>query len=395
MNMSRQNISGRNPQTGKSVEIICENGLVQEIRESSREEDAWLSCGLIDLQVNGYGGDDVNLQNPEPDTIVSLTEKMIATGVTTYLPTIITASEAAIIAALRAVAAARRRSKFVADAIPYVHVEGPNISEKNGPRGAHRREHVRSPSLAEFERWQNASGGLVGMVTLSPEFPESEEYIRELSDRGVHVAIGHTEASPEQIRRGVDAGARLSTHLGNGIASMIPRHANNLWSQLADDRLTATIIADGHHIPDDMLKTMIRAKGYDRSVLVSDAVALAGMPPGTYDTTVGGKVELYSSGRLSLAGTDFLAGAARPLKDGVARLVMLGVSLRESLRMATENPGRFVGDRGMLRVGAPADLIRFTLEAGANTLRLERVIAKGREWPVEAMPISDNGTKRT
>jgi N-acetylglucosamine-6-phosphate deacetylase len=379
--VSRQIISGHSPQTGKSIEVICENGLVQQIRESSRDEDAWLSCGLIDLQVNGYGGDDVNLQNPDPDTIISLTKKMIATGVTTYLPTIITASEADIITALRAVTAARQQRKFVADSIPYVHVEGPSISEKDGPRGAHNREHIRSPSLAEFERWQDTSEGLVGMVTLSPEFPESIEYIRELASRGVHVAIGHTEASPEQIRRAVDAGARLSTHLGNGIASMIPRHANALWPQLADDRLTATIIADGHHIPDDMLKTIIRAKGCDRSVLVSDAVALAGMPPGTYATAVGGTVELHSNGRLSLAGTEFLAGAARPLKDGVARLVSLGVPLHDSLRMATENPGWFAGGIGALRVGAPADLIRFTLETGANTLKIERVIVKGQEWP--------------
>jgi N-acetylglucosamine-6-phosphate deacetylase len=235
--------------------------------------------------------------------------------------------------------------------------------------------------VAEFERWQSASGGLVGMVTLSPHFPESTEYIRELSSRGIHVAIGHTDASPEQIHLAVEAGATLSTHLGNGIAGVIPRHANVLWPQLAEDRLTATMIADGHHIPDDMLKVMIRAKGTERSILVSDAVAHAGMRPGIYDAAVGGKVKLDSNGRLSLVGTEYLAGAARPLKDGVARLVSMGISLHDSLRMTTENPGRFVGGIGVLRVGAPADLIHFTLEA--NTLRIHRVIAKGQEWPAE------------
>lgn len=381
--MSEQTISGRSSQSGKPIEVVLEGGLIREIRESRSDEEAWLSCGLIDLQVNGYGGDDVNLRNPAPETILSLTQKMIATGVTTYLPTIITAPEAEITAALHAVAEARRRSKFAADAIPYVHVEGPNISEKDGPRGAHRRQHVRPPSVAEFDRWQSASGGLVGMVTLSPHFPESAEYIRALSRRCVHVAIGHSEASPEQIHLAVEAGATLSTHLGNGIAGVIPRHANVLWPQLAEDRLTATMIADGHHIPDDMLRVMIRAKGIERSILVSDSVALAGMPPGIYDTEVGGKVELYSNGRLSLAGTEFLAGAARPLKDGVARLSSMGISLHDSLRTTTENPGRFVGGIGVLRVGAPADLIRFTLESGATTLRIDRVIAKGREWPAE------------
>jgi len=381
--MSRQNINGRDPQTGKPIEVIYEDGLVQEIRESGHEENAWLSHGLIDLQVNGYGGHDVNLQGADPETIASLTRAMFATGVTTYLPTIITAPEADIVAALRTVAEARRRNPFVADAIPCVHVEGPNIGEKDGPRGAHRLECVRPPDLAEFDRWQKASDGLVGMVTLSPHFPESAGYIAEIARRGVHVAIGHTDASPDQIRRAVDAGARLSTHLGNGIAGTIPRHANVLWPQLADDRLTATMIADGHHLPDDLLKVITRAKGMAHSVLVSDAVALAGMKPGIYEAAVGGKVELHANGRLSLAGTEFLAGAARPLKDGVARLTSIGISLRDSLRAATENPGRFVGGFGVLRPGAPADLIRFTFEPGEETLAIDHVIVKGKEWPSE------------
>jgi N-acetylglucosamine-6-phosphate deacetylase len=164
---------------------------------------------------------------------------------------------------------------------------------------------------------------------------------------------------------------------------LIPRHANVLWPQLADDRLTATLIADGHHLPNDMLKTMIRAKGVARSILVSDAVALAGMPPGQYETPVGGSVELNADGRLSLAGTEFLAGAALPLKDGVARAACFaGVSLSESLQMATRNPGRFTGGRGVLRVGAPADLIRFTLDREQATLQIETMMVKGREWPI-------------
>lgn len=382
--MSRQKISGRNPENGQSVELTFENGQIKEIRASKREEEAWLSTGLIDLQVNGYGGEDVNASDPEPETIIALTRKVIATGVTTYLPTIITASEKGIKASLRAIREARQRERFVADAVPYVHVEGPNISATDGPRGAHRREHVRPPNLAEFDRWQEVSDGLVGMVTLSPDYPESAEYISKLTSQGVHVSIGHTDAPAQDILRAVDAGARLSTHLGNGIAGIIPRHANVLWPQLADDRLTATLIADGHHLPDDMLKVVLRAKGVGRSILVSDAVALAGMPPGIYSTPVGGKVELDKNGRLSLLGTEFLAGAALALKHGVARLVSnVGISLVDSLRMATENPGRFVGRIGVLRVGAPADMLRFTLKEGADKLSIDTIIARGREWPAE------------
>jgi len=379
--MARQIISGRNPRDGRTIEVTVEHARIQAIREVSRDDEAWLSPGLIDLQVNGYGGDDVNLDRPDTEAIVSLTAKMIATGTTTYLPTIITASEAKITAALRAVAEARRGNKLVAGAVPYVHVEGPHVSPNDGPRGAHPLEHVRSPSLAEFDRWQAASGDLVGMVTLSPHSAGAEEYILELTRRGVHVALGHTDASPAEVRRAVDAGARLSTHLGNGVAAVIPRHQNVLWTQLADDRLTATMIADGHHLPADTLKAMVRAKGTGRSILVSDAVALAGMPTGVYETPVGGRVELREDGRLSLAGTEFLAGAVMPLKDGVARAMSLAdISLVDSLRMATENPGRFVGGIGVLRIGSPADLIRFTLGEGRTTLQIEKVIVKGEEW---------------
>jgi N-acetylglucosamine-6-phosphate deacetylase len=126
---------------------------------------------------------------------------------------------------------------------------------------------------------------------------------------------------------------------------------------------------------------MVRAKGFDRCILVSDAVALAGMAPGTYTTPVGGRVELHANGRLNLAGTEFLAGAAVPLKDGIARAVaMLGCTLADSLRMATENPGRVAGGLGMLRVGAPADLVRFTLESGETALKIATVMVKGIEW---------------
>ena len=232
------------------------------------------------------------------------------------------------------------------------------------------------PDLDEFMRWQAASGGLVGMVTLSPHFEGIEVYIAKLASMGVLVAIGHTHATPQQIRAAVNAGACLSTHLGNGIAGVLPRHANPIWPQLANDSLSATFIADGHHLPADTFKSMLRAKGIDRSIFVSDAVSLAGMPAGVYNTPVGGKVKLEASGRLSVFGSDMLAGAATALKDGIARAAtMSGMSLADCVRMTTENPGKFTGGRGVLRAGMPADFIRFKLEQGGTALRILDVIA--------------------
>jgi N-acetylglucosamine-6-phosphate deacetylase len=369
-------ISGRDPHTGRTIEVEIRDGIIAAIADVPLAEPLWLSPGLVDLQINGYQGFDLNSDNLTSDTVIDLSRSVLATGVTTFLPTIITASEEKIVACLRAIAAARQLNPALRHMIPGVHVEGPHLSPEDGPRGAHSREHIRQPSMAEFDRWQRASGGLVKLVTLSPHFEEAPNYIATLHARGVLVSIGHTQASPEQIHAAVDAGATLSTHLGNGIADPLPRHPNLLWAQLAEDRLTAMFIADGHHLPNDTLKVMLRAKGLDRAILVSDVVALGGMPPGLYETPVGGLVELTTDGRLSLPGTRLLAGSVVPLKDAVAHLATTDLSLSESLRLATQNPARFLGRTSKLQVGAPGDLIRFAWKPAAG-IQIESTLLRG------------------
>lgn len=237
---------------------------------------------------------------------------------------------------------------------------------------------MRPPDIAEFLRWQEASGNLAGMVTLSPHYAEAREYIRALAASGIHISLGHTAARDIQIRSAVDVGARLSTHLGNGVAQMLPRHPNLIWAQLAEDRLTATFIADGRHLPADTLTAMLRAKTVQRSILVSDLVALAGLPPGDYATPVGGAVTLHPDGTLNVTGTSYLAGATAPLKDGIAYVAAnTAFGLGDAIQMATSNPGRFTGGRGQLRDGANADLVRFRWEPGSSTLAIKEVIVLG------------------
>jgi N-acetylglucosamine-6-phosphate deacetylase len=378
--MNVRTLTGRNTSSGHSLRVTVENGRIGAIEPGPEDEALWLAPGFVDLQVNGYGGCDLNAETVDSDVVLELARQMAATGVTTFVPTLITAPEEKIIRGLRVIAEARSTSAFAARAIPYVHVEGPHIAPEDGARGAHPREWVRPPSLAEFERWQAASGDLVGMVTLSPHWDAAEEYIVALVARGVNVAIGHTHAAPERIHAAAAAGATLSTHLGNGIAGMLPRHPNPIWAQLADERLTASFIADGHHLPADTLNAMVRAKGIERSMLISDAIALAGMPPGVYDAPIGGRVELNADGRAGVAGTNILAGAVRALKDGVAWAAATGVcSLGEAVRMATEIPGRFAGHRGLLRLGEAADLVRFTLDRQSRSLQLDTVLVNGVE----------------
>lgn len=369
-------IRGRDPQTGRGIEVVVRDGRIAAIHEAEAPEDLWLASGLIDLQVNGYQGLDFNADNLTPDTVVELAHRVLATGVTAFLPTIITASEEKITASLRAIAAARQREPWLRHMIPGVHVEGPHLSPQDGPRGAHPREHIRPPSVDEFDRWQSACGNLVALVTISPHWPDAAAYIRALRERGVLVSIGHTDASVEQVHAAVDAGATLSTHLGNGVAATLPRHPNLLWAQMAEDRLTAMLIVDGHHLPADTLKVMLRAKGLDRVILTSDAVALAGVPPGLYDTPVGGRVELTIDGRLCLPGTRLLAGSVTPLKDAVALLANTQLSLTEALQLATVNPAHVLGRTANLQVGAEADLIRFAWQPGAE-LRIESVLLQG------------------
>jgi N-acetylglucosamine-6-phosphate deacetylase len=383
--MSLNVISGRDPVTGTSLSVEVDAGRIVSIQPGPEGETAWISAGLIDLQVNGYAGYELNDSELKPETVVALTAELHRLGVTTFVPTLITASEEQLVARLRCIAQARKSDPLVAYSIPYIHVEGPSLSMEDGPRGAHPRAAVRPPDLLEFNRWQAASGGLVGMVTLSPHWNTAAAYTKALTAQGVHVCLGHTDASAEQITAAVDAGAVLSTHLGNGSSELMQRHHNVLWTQLADDRLFASFIADGHHLPSAALKAMIRAKGIGRSILVSDVTGIGGLAPGTYQSAIGGSVTLAADGRLYLPGTSYLAGSATPLTATIGKAIKLAkLTLSEALQMATVNPGQFVGGRGILRAGASADLIKFDWSPEVDNIELHAAWVNGRA--IELLP---------
>src|SRR5699024_8216363 len=179
------------------------------------------------------------------------------------------------------------------------HLEGPYISKKDGPRGAHDANYVRPPDIDELEKLQDYSHNLIKIVTLSPEWRGADSFIKESAKMGTKIALGHLNASRLEIKKAVNNGALFSTHLGNGTHTELPRHENYLWSQLAEDNLNASVIADGHHIPFDLLKIFNRVKK-SKMFLVSDSVALAGKSPGIYETFIGGKVTLTEEKKLHL-----------------------------------------------------------------------------------------------
>jgi N-acetylglucosamine-6-phosphate deacetylase len=379
--MTSTRVSGRDIATGHGIAITVTDGRIAAIEPAELKSGPYLAAGLIDLQVNGFRGLDLNDGALTPLRVAALTRLLAGLGVTTYLPTLVTAPRAALIAALEAIAEARRRDPLCARMIPFVHVEGPYLAAEDGPRGGHPRQHIRPPDLDEVDEWQRVSGNLVGKITLSPHFDQAPDFIRALTGRRILVAIGHTAATADQIHDAVAAGARLSTHLGNGAAAIVPRHPNFIWAQLADDRLDAGFIADGFHLPADTFKAMLRAKGIERSYLVSDTTAAGGLPPGIYDQPIGGRVEVGSDGRLSVVGTPYLAGASRPLREDVALAIrMAGLTLTAGLQLATLNPGRFVGRRGRLAKGEAADLIRFDWQPGATSLTIRETFVAGERW---------------
>ncbi|HSK10368.1 MAG TPA: amidohydrolase family protein [Vicinamibacterales bacterium] len=293
--------------------------------------------GFLDLQVNGFAGVDFNDPATRPDQVREAVAAMRARGVTQLLPTLISAPAPSFERCATTLLQANER------AILGIHLEGPYISPEDGARGAHAREHTAPASIDDFKRRQDAAGGRIRLVTLAPEVPGGLRLIEHLRAGGIRAAIGHTAATPEQIREAVRAGASLSTHLGNGCANMLPRHPNFIWEQLAADELIASLIVDGHHLPPATVKAMVRAKTVGRVVLVTDAIAAAGQPPGEY--RLGGlRVRLDENGRVAAPGQPNLAGSALSMDRAVANTVRFaGVSIEEALAMASTTPAEYLG----------------------------------------------------
>src|ERR671932_1110260 len=304
-------IEGRLIDDGRAVRVETDGPRIARIEEvgSAASPTRWISPGLIDIQVNGFGGHDANAPDVTPQVITDLVRSLWRRGVTALCPTLITAPESALLRACEAIDSACSADPLIAHSIPCIHAEGPFISAEDGPRGAHPREHVRRPDYDEVGRWQEAARGRLGILTVAPELPRACELIQRGTADGLLLSIGHTAASPEQVRAAVDAGARLSTHLGNGAHAVLPRHPNYIWEQLAADDLWASVIADGHHLPPAVLKCVLRVKTPARTVLISDAGSLAGLPPGRYPIW-GGEFEVRPEGKVVVPGTEFLAGAA-------------------------------------------------------------------------------------
>ena len=371
---------------GSSVLRIDFDAALLAVDELLRPEPttAFLAPGFIDLQVNGFAGVDYNDPASSHESIARSIQKMFTTGVTRFLATIITGSEERITGAIKNLVAAKHAFAAAhlpeAEALAGLHIEGPHLSPEDGPRGAHPLEHIRPPSVAEFNRWQQVADGAIRLVTVSPEWPAAPSYISAVARQGVVASIGHTKANGDQIKAAVDAGATMSTHLGNAAHATLHKTQNYIWDQLADERLTASFIVDGIHIPRVFVHSAMRAKGFERSVLVTDAVMPAMCEPGPYQL---GQVavELLANGSVVLRGGNRLAGSAVRMNQAVGNTVKLAaISLQQAITMATTNAarvGRIAGRQRGLVPGEKADLVRFTWDLENFNLTIVETIVAG------------------
>lgn len=379
--------SGFDAASGSYVELTGD-AILQSVEKRVAPPPAqgtYVAPGFIDIQVNGYAGVDFGDPNASLEAINHAIDVLLSKGVTRFFPTIITGSQEEILGALRNVAKAKRELPN-GKAMEAIHVEGPYISPNDGPRGAHPKARVRPPSIDEFEAWQKAAEGNVRLITLSPEWPETPAYIKHIVSRGAVASIGHQHPTEEQLAAAVDAGATLSTHLGNGADKILSRHPNYLWQQLAEDRLSASLIADGVHLEDMFLKVAVRAKGVGRAVLITDAAMPTGCAPGNYklgevDVTLHAATADHPA-RITLLGGDRLAASALSLDKAVQHLQRIaGVSLSDAISMATVNPARvakITGRQNGLQPGDRSDVVEFTFDPETKSLGVLRTWLDGK-----------------
>jgi N-acetylglucosamine-6-phosphate deacetylase len=276
------------------------------------------------------------------DDFVLACRGVLEAGTTAFLPTMITSPAEVYEHNLPIIASVLQNEEFRGRLLG-IHLEGPFISAQEGARGAHDSQWITKPDVGYLEQLIEWSDGNVKLITIAAELQGAEKLARYASSLGIAVSLGHQMAGDEDLHRLVRAGAACLTHLGNGVPAMLPRHENPIWAGMANDDLVAMIITDGHHLPAAVLKAIIRTKGAERCVVVSDASPPAGLPAGEYEV-LGHKIVLEDTGRLNDLTTGYLAGSSATMLQCMNHLASLHlVGSEELLAMGFDNPLRLIG----------------------------------------------------
>lgn len=357
---------------GKAVRIEIVDGKISQVKQlepDAGSAELYVAPGLIDIQVNGYMGVDFSDQELTREHMLKATRALWKEGVTSYYPTVITRDQERLEKSF-SLLAETLDDEIMGMSIPGFHLEGPYLSPVKGFRGAHPEEHIRLPDWEEFSALQEAAQGGISLITVAPEMEGAIPFIGKCRDGGVVVSLGHHNGTASIIDQAVEAGASLSTHLGNGCANEINRHHNPLWPQLSNEGLSISIIADGAHLTKEEVRTFYKVKGKEGTILVSDALSFAGLPLGEYEKD--GHRYLLTEEVVKYPEENVLAGAVQPVSKCVGNIMRFtGCSLKDAIRMASANPARLMGldHVGEISPGMRADLILFTMEDDAMVIQ--------------------------
>lgn len=349
-------------------------------------EHPLLCPGFVDTQINGFHGVDFSDPTITPDQVEALLDVLFATGVTTLLPTLISNSPGHLEAALRNLEDIRDCLPRFAQAAPGYHLEGPFLSA-GASAGAHQPQWMRDPDWPLFSRLQEAARGHIAMVTIAPERTGAVDFCRRACAAGIRVALGHTDGSADDVHALADAGATVNTHLGNGCPQELDRHHAPFWAQLNNDTLMAGLICDGFHLSREMIRLITRTKGLDRCFLVSDAVHVAGLPPGGYSLQ-GKPIELLSSGQVVTADRRSMAGSTLRLNAAIEHLAeVTGCSIEAALACASTIPAALLHQGQACRRIAPGEPAHFiTLSVASGRLQLLQTVLAGQRVYAAEVP---------
>lgn len=356
----------------KNAEVVVEEGVIRQVTnlddarvDNSKQladgerfhfpETYHLIPGFIDMHVHGAKGFDV--MDATEDALAEISLALAAEGTTSFLATTMTADESEIENALRSVkeyAFSKREKKGAT--ILGVHLEGPFLS--SAKMGAQRGDKILSPNAELMLRWQALAGGLIRLVTLAPEQPNSAELIAYLKQENIIPSLGHTNATYAEAVSAIDAGCCHATHLFNAMRGIQQREPGVVTAALLADNVMAELIVDGHHLHPAIVELALRVKGKDKIILVTDAMRAKCMGDGVYE--LGGQAVYLKDGKAALAdGT--LAGSVLPMISAIQNMLKFtGCSLADAVQMASENPAKALGifhSKGSIKVGKDADLV--------------------------------------
>lgn len=347
----------------QGVEVRVHHGRVHEVGQGLANglyEDAidlggdFLLPGFVDVHIHAFKGKDA-MQGEE--AVRAMSRELFREGVAAFLPTTMSASVQDTCAAVDGIRQVMEQPEHNGARVLGAHMEAPFLAESKC--GAQVKEHFLSPDMEAFLQMCGGKPETVRLITLAPEKPGSEAFIREVTRLGVRVSIGHTDATAEQVHLAADWGATHVTHTFNAQTPLHHRKPGVPGAAMVDDRLHTEMICDGIHLHPDVVRLLVRAKGADKAVAITDAMEAAGMPDGQY--SLGGQAVYVQGGEARLKdGT--LAGSVLTMRKAFENMLRWGIRPEDAAVMCTSTPADAIGEKlaGRLVAGAPAPLTRWS-----------------------------------